>query len=128
MGTEVAEATWHMDHCFLGENCEVKDEDDGKSGNATVLAAYEDLKELCWAANAHRKRAVHGVVKWCVDKLEDSVYGGNGITFKSDQEESICALHRAIAVMRTGDTTRINSPVRCLKSNGHMENAVTVAS
>ena len=69
---------------------------------------------------------MHGVVKWCVDKLEDSGYGGNGITLKSDQEESICALRRAIAVMRKGDTTPIHEPVRCSKSNGRMENAVKI--
>ena len=106
-----------MDYCFLGEPCEVKDDDDGESGNATVLAAYDELKEVCWAVSAPRKGPLHGVVQWCVDKLEDSGYGGNGITVKSDQEESICELRRAIAAIRKGGTTPIHSPVRCLKSN-----------
>jgi hypothetical protein len=97
-----------MDYCFLGEKCEVKDEDDGRSGNATVLVAYDELKEACWALSALKKGAVHGVVKWCVDKLGDSGYGGNGITVTSDQEGSVCALRLAIAVMRKGDTTPLS--------------------
>ena len=36
-GAEGVQATWHMDYCFPGEKCEVKDVDDGKSENATVL-------------------------------------------------------------------------------------------
>ena len=100
-----------MDDCFLEERCKVKDEDNTKSGNTTVLVAYDELKEACWALSAPRKGAVHGVVKWCVDKLEDSGYGGNGITVKPDQQESMCALRRAIAVMRKGDTTHTNEPV-----------------
>ena len=117
-----------MDYCFLGEKCEVKDVDDGKPENATVLVAYDELKEAFWAVNAPRKGAVHGGVKSCVDMLEDSGYGGNGITVKSDQEQSICALRRSIAVMRKVDTTHICSPVRCSKSNGRMENAVKIFS
>ena len=98
--------TWII--CFLAEKCEVKDVDDGKSENATVLVAYDELKEAFWTVNAPRKGAVHGVVQWCVDKLEDSGYGGNDITVKSDQEESMCALRWAIAVMRKGGTTPIH--------------------
>ena len=71
-----------MDYCFLGEKCEVKDEDDGKSGNAIVLVAYGDFKEVFWALSARRKGSVPGVVKRCVDKLEGAGYGGNGITLK----------------------------------------------
>ena len=100
--------------------------DDGKSENATVLVAYDELKEAFWAVNAPRKGAVHGVVKCCADKLETSGYGGNGITVTSDHEESICALRRAIAVMRKGGTTPINSRVQCSKCNGRMEKAVKI--
>ena len=70
-----------------------------------MLVAYDELKEACWALSALKKGAVHGVVKWCVDRLEDSGYGGNGLTVTSDQEGSICALRLAIAVTRKGDTT-----------------------
>ena len=45
-----------------------------------------------------------------VEKLEDPGYGGHGIMFKSDQEESICALRR----------------VRLSESSGRMEKAVKI--
>ena len=45
----MVEATWNTDCCFLEEMREVKDVNDGKSENATVLVAYDDLKEAFWA-------------------------------------------------------------------------------
>ena len=43
---------------------------------------------------------------------------------KSDNEDAIIALQKAIAAMRSGETVLIHSPVRSSQSNGRMENAV----
>ena len=119
-------ATWHMDYAFLGENCDVRDVEEAASGNATMLITYDESKHAFWAMHVPRKGPAPGVAKWCCDRLEDSGYGGNGITIKTDQEESIVALRRAVSVLRLGETVPINSPVRCSKANGRMENAVKI--
>ena len=64
------------------------------------------------------------VVKWMVDRINLSGYNGEQLTMKSDNEDSIVALHKATAAMRYGETVLIKSPVRSSKSNGRMENAV----
>ena len=59
-----------------------------------------------------------------VDIIEEMGYAGEKIVLKSDQEPSILALKRAVAVTRDGQTCPIESPVRESKSNGAMERAV----
>ena len=56
--------------------------------------------------------------------MEDSGYGGNEVSVKTAQEPAIVSLRQGIAANRTADTVPLNSPVRCSKSNGRMENAV----
>ena len=63
-------------------------------------------------------------VKWTKERIDESGYLGTRIVFKSDQEESIKALKRAVAIKRQADTTMIESPVRDSKSNGSGERAV----
>ena len=120
--------TWNMDYCFLGDKLDddiVEEESEEKQrGKLPVLVVYDDDKEALWTLPAGQKGANEASVKWGVDRLEDSGYLGKSITIKSDQEESIVALRRAISVARVGDTVPINSPVRCSKSNGKMERAV----
>ena len=114
---EIPGATWHMKYAFLREKCDVKGEETEAPGNATMLITYDEGKEAFWAMHAAKKGVAPGVAKWCCDRFEDSGYGGNSITVKSDQEESIVALRCAISVFRLGDTVPINSPVRCSKAN-----------
>lgn len=112
-----------MDYCFFTkinfEHREVESED-----TMPILVAYDDAKECFWALDVGHKGANPEGVKWCCDTLEDSGYHGTDVTVKSDQEPSIVALRRGIALNRTGNTVPINSPVRCSKSNGRMENCV----
>ena len=95
-----------------------------KKGELPVLVEYDDCKEAFWTLLVSQKGPTESVVKWSVDRLEGSGYIGESITVKSDQEESIVALRRAISAARVGDTVPINSPVWCSKSNGKMERAV----
>ena len=89
-----------------------------------VLVTYDELKEGFWALHAEKKGATAEVVKWCCNTLEDSGYGGNEVSVKTDQEPAIVSLRQGIAANRAADTVPLNSPVRCSKSNGRMENAV----
>ena len=91
-----------------------------------MLVSYDDVKEAMWALCVDRKGPSEDSVKWCCDVLEDSGYGGCEITVKTDQEPAIVDLRRSIAASRTGATVPINSPVRCSKANGRVENAVKI--
>ena len=51
-------------------------------------------------------------------------YAGTKITIRSDQEPSIKAVKRAVAIKRAAVTAMIESPVRESKSNGRIERAV----
>ena len=120
--------TWNMDYCFLGDKLdkdatETVTEEEQKS-MLPMLVVYDDDKEALWTLPAGQKGPNEQSVKWSIDRLEDSGYIGKAITVKSDQEEAIIALRRAISAARIGDTVPINSPVRCSKSNGKMERAV----
>ena len=120
--------TWNMDYCFLGgradEDIFDDDSEEKRRGKLPILVVYDSCKRAFWTVAVPQKGPVESIVKWCIDRLEDSGYIGEEITIKSDQEESIIALRKAISAARTGITTPVNSPVRCSKSNGQMERAV----
>ena len=63
-------------------------------------------------------------MKWTKERIDEFGYLGTRVVLKSDQEESIKSLKRAIAVKRQADTVMIESPVRDPKSNGCVERAV----
>ena len=59
-----------------------------------------------------------------VQKIEEAGYRGMPISIKTDQEESIMALKRSIAVRRESRTAMIESKVRVSKSNPDVERAI----
>ena len=63
-------------------------------------------------------------VGWLSGKIEESGYNGVNITMKSDQENSIKVLKKAVSIKRHSETAMIESPVRVSKSNGQIERAV----
>ena len=77
-----------------------------------------------WAFPVDRKGPVPYVVSWIVDKLESAGYTGMKLTMKSDQEPSVEALKRAVALRRQAVTTLIESPVWESQSNGANERAI----
>ena len=65
-------------------------------------------------------------LKWAKERIDESGYLGTRVVLKSDQEESIEALKRAIVVKRQAATIMIESPVRDSKSNGSVGRAVRI--
>ena len=111
--------TWNADYAFMGA-------EEAEEGMQPTLVMYDDSKESFWALGVKQKGVTDSVVKYCVDTLDQSGYRGEKVTFKTDQEPSILALKKAVAVARVGETVPIESPVRASKSNGMMEGAVRI--
>ena len=59
-----------------------------------------------------------------VQRLEKAGYRGKDVTVKTDQEESVTTLKRAIASRREGVTSLIESKVRVSETNGRVERAI----
>ena len=55
------------------------------------------------------------------EKLNQAGCGGTKVVLKSDQEESIIALKKAVAIKRQAETAPIESPVRDSRANGTIE-------
>ena len=113
--------TLHADYAFMGGEYNEQEE-----GMQASLIMYDDEKDSFWAVGVDRKGASDAMVKFSVGVIDQSGYVGEKIVFKSDQEPSIIALKQATAATRVGQTVPIESPVRSSKSNGMMENAVTI--
>ena len=69
-------------------------------------------RRVCGAIETERKGADKYVVKFVADKLEEAGYTGVKLTLRSDGEEAIVALKRAVAVSRGAETAFVESPVR----------------
>ena len=89
-----------------------------------VLAAYDGSQYGIWVMETDKKGPTDETVKFVGGKLEESGYEGVKIAMKSDQEDSIKSLKRAIAVRRKVETALIESPVRDSQSNGRIENVI----
>jgi hypothetical protein len=102
--------TISMDYCFLSSSEDV--EQDPK-----VLILHDDRLGAIWALCVKAKGPSPEVVTWVMNKLEEAGYRGVELSLKTDQEESIMALKRAIAARRHTRTSMIESKVRVPKSN-----------
>ena len=59
-------------------------------------------------SGGRRKGATDAMVKYGVDIVEQSVYIGQKIIFKFDQEPIIVAMRNAIAAARVGETVPLS--------------------
>ena len=84
------------------------------------LVMHDDGKKAFWAIGVAAKEVSEPIVEWVKGILDQSGYGGEKSTFKTDQEPSIVALKKAVPVARMGETVPIESPVRVWKSPGMM--------
>ena len=65
------------------------------------------------------KAPTDSAVKWLTRKIDEAGCRGVKVVLKSDQEESIIALKKAVAIMRQAPTVNIVSPVRDSQANGN---------
>ena len=89
-----------------------------------VLVGYDHDSKGIWALAVDQKGATRPSVKWVTNKIDESGCAGTAITLRSDQEESIIPLKKAVAVHRQAETVMLESPVRDSKANGAAERAV----
>ena len=57
-------------------------------------------------------------------KNDGSGCSGTPVSIRSDQEEAIMTLKKAVAIYRQAETVMVESPVRDSKANGAAERAV----
>ena len=114
---EATGVTVSVDYCFWTP-------EESDEGMEAILVGYDSLKSGLWTMAVDAKGPTPAAVGWLTSKIEDSGYNGVDITRKSDQEESIKALKKAVSIKRASSTAMIESPVRVSKSNGQIERAV----
>ena len=77
-----------------------------------------------WALSVKAKGVSSEVIPWSVGEHEEAGYRGVELALKTDQEESMMVLGRAVAARREARTSLIESKVRVPKSNPQVERAV----
>ena len=101
---------------------DMKDAD--KVGATPILVGCDHQSKAVWAMATSTKGPTDSAVKWLTKKIDQAGYRGIKVVLKSDQEESIMALKRAVAIVRQAPTVNIESPVRDSQANGNAERAV----
>ena len=114
---EALGVTVSVDYCFMIPE-ESEEEMDA------IPVGYDSQKMGLWTMSVDAKGPTPSAVGWLSIKIEDAGYNGVGITIKSDQEESIKSLKKAVSIKRHAETSMIESPVRVSKSNGKIERAI----
>ena len=89
-----------------------------------VLIGYDHDSRGIWAIAVEAKGAVKSSVQFVKEKIDGAGCSGTSVSLRSDQEESILALKRAVAIYRQAETVMLESPVRDSKANGAAERAV----
>lgn len=119
---ELIGVTVSFDYCFQGASDE-GEEADGRD-DQTVWIMHDDSIDGMWALQVESKGVRAEVADWIMLKLEEAGHAGAELTLKSDQEESIIALKRAVASRRNSRTTLIEPQVRVSKTNAKVERAI----
>ena len=88
-----------------------------------VLVGYVNDSHGIWALAVDAKEATKPSVQWVESKVDEAGCSGTPILLRLDQEESIMALKRAVAIYRQAEAVMLESPVRDSKANGVAERA-----
>ena len=125
---ESDEAEFSIDYAFMTKEGQVElernMEEKDKVGACPVLMGSDHRSKAIWAMVVNEKGPTESAVKWLVSKLDQAGCRGTKVVLKSDQEESIVALKKAVAIKRQAQTVSIESPVRDSQANGNAERAV----
>jgi len=89
-----------------------------------VLVGYDNDSHGVWALAVDAKGATKPSVQWVKNKIDEAGCSGTPVSLRSDQEESIMALMRAVAIYRQAEAVMLESHVRDSKANGAAERAV----
>ena len=89
-----------------------------------VFVGYDNDSHGIGAVAADAKGATKPSVQWVKGKVDEAGCSGTPISLRSDQDESIMALKRAVAIYRPAEIIMLESPVRDSKANGAAERAV----
>ena len=89
-----------------------------------VLVGFDHNSKGIWALAVDQKGATRSSTKWVTGKIDEAGCAGIRVSIRSDQEESIMALKKAVAVYRQSETVLLESPVRDSQANGAAERAV----
>ena len=93
-------------------------------GASPVLVGYDHRSKGVWAMAVDHKGPTDSSVKWITRKIDESGNAGTKVVIRSDQEESIIALKKAVTIRRQAETVLIESPVRDSRANGSAERTV----
>lgn len=113
--------TVSLDYCFFGG---VGEQNMDEYSLPTILILHDDSVDAMWTLRVQSKGVREEIVDWVLQTLEFAGHLGTDLTLKSDQEEAIMALKRAVAARRTSRTTLVESNVRVSKTNTKIERAV----
>ena len=89
-----------------------------------ILDRYDSENMGLWTMAVDAEGPTPSSTERLSNKIEEAGYDGVSITLKSDQEESINALKKAVSIKRKSATAMIESPVRVSKANGKIERAI----
>ena len=89
------------------------------------LVGYDNDSHGIWALAVDTKGATRPAVQWVNGKINEAGCLGTQITLRSDQEEAILALKKAVAIYRQAETVMLESPVRDSKANGAAESVAS---
>ena len=101
-----------------GDRAWFKLSDEDKIGASPVLVEYDHRFRGIWAMAIDHKGATESSIAWMESKLNQAGCRGTKVVLKSDQEESIIALKKAVAIKRQAERVSIESPVRDSRANG----------
>ena len=122
------EAEFSVDYAFMTREGAVEMERDmrevDKVGATPILVGRDHRSKAVWAMATNMKGPTDAAVKWLTGKIDQAGCRGVKVVLKSDQEESIIALKKAVAIIRQAPTVNIESPVRDSQANGNAERAV----
>ena len=109
--------TVSMDYAFPGDEKVPADDN-------PVLCTYDNAVDGIHVYVTKKKGVNMWIAKAIGTDLETAGYGGVRVCLKSDQEEAILSVKKAVADWRSAPTSMIEAPARESQANGKMEKAV----
>ena len=99
-----SEAEFCVDYAFMTNEGQFEWEqymrDEDRVTASPVFIGCDHRSKAFWAMGVDIKGPKQSAVKWFVGKIDQAGCHGVKVVLKSDQEESIIALKKAVAVMR----------------------------